>query len=481
MVYVGPFETPESCDAWKQEYALPFPVVPDPDGTLFQRVTSGWVPWSVLIAADGRVVFSENEFDEEGFAAAIEELFRSAQPPAALQLEEHDPSAAVRRIGPTTTVILGGGIGGVVTARRLRARLGRDHRVVVVDRSPSHLFQPSLLWILEGARREEQIKRPLDRLRRHGIEFVNDEVREIDLHRRRVTTAGDVLAFDYLVVALGARTAPESVEGFSEMAYNLYDADGCLKIRAALESFDGGRVGILVTSMPFKCPAAPYEAAFLVDSALRRSGVRDRAEIHVFTPEHQPMPVAEAALGKAIERMLRRRDIRYHPLFTFERMRPSTNEIVDADGEAEEVDLLIAIPPHEAPEVVRAAGLTGVSGWVHVDPSTLRTAHPDVYAIGDVTSIRLPSGKSLPKAGVFAHHEAEVVAKEIAGQTAGREISVEFTGEGACWVETGDGRAAFASGNFYGELEPRMKMVGPSRLRHWSKVAFEKWWLWRWF
>jgi len=334
---------------------------------------------------------------------------------------------------------------------------------------------------MEGGRTSDQIRRPLDRLRRHGIEFVNTEVLGIDVERRQVVTAADSLSFDHLVVALGAQTTPGSVEGFSEMAYDLYDVEGCRRIRSALEQFEGGTVGILVTSMPFKCPAAPYEAAFLIESFLRRRGIRDRCEVHLFTPEHQPMPVAEAALGKAIEATLRERGIHYHPLFTFERMRPATHEIEDAVGTVQRVDLLIAIPPHAAPEVVRSAGLAGVSGWIHVDAETLRTVHPGVYAIGDVTSVRLPSGKALPKAGVFAHHQAEVVAKEIAGDIEGERASARFNGDGACWVETGDGRAAFAKGNFYRGAEPSMKLAGPSRLRHWTKVAFEKWWLWRWF
>jgi sulfide:quinone oxidoreductase len=334
---------------------------------------------------------------------------------------------------------------------------------------------------MDGSRRADQIRRPLERLRRRGIDFVHDEVTGIDLGRRLVATTAESLSFDYLVVALGARTAPESVEGFSEMAHDLYSVDGCRGAHDALERFRGGKVGVLVTSMPFKCPAAPYEAAFLIEARLRRRGVRERSEIHLYTPEHQPMPVAEAALGASIVEMLGARGIHYHPLFTFERMRPAAREIVDAEGRAEKVDLLIAVPPHEAPEVVRSAGLTGVSGWIHVDRETLRTEHPGVYAIGDVTSVRLPNGKSLPKAGVFAHHEAEVVAGQVAAEIRGETPATRFGGDGACWVEIGDGRAGFASGNFYSEPEPRMRMARPSRLRHWTKVAFEKWWLWRWF
>ena len=332
-----------------------------------------------------------------------------------------------------------------------------------------------------GDRREDQIRRPLERLTRKGIEFLRDEVLEIDLERRQVRTRESRLDFDYLIVSLGAQTIPESVEGFSEMAHDLYSLEGCRDIQKALDTFTGGKVGVLVTSMPFKCPAAPYEAALLVEAFFRSRGLRDRSEIHLYTPEHQPMPVAEAALGGAIVEILHDRGIHFHPLFTFEKMRPDTRQIVAADGHAERVDLLIAVPPHQAPEVVRSSGLLGVSGWIHVDPETLRTEHEGVFAIGDVTAIRLPSGKSLPKAGVFAHNEANVVARPIAYEINGLGRQARFDGKGYCWIETGDGRAGFAGGRFYSDPEPRVRIARPGRLWHWGKVAFEKWWLRRWF
>jgi sulfide:quinone oxidoreductase len=481
VVSVGPFETTASCEEWRREYDLAFPVVPDADGTLFRKLTSGWVPWSILVAPGGEVIFSENEFDEEGFTTAIGQLLakQTTAAPAAPEGARRAPARAGSRAA--NIVILGGGIGGIVAARKLRQHLGKDHRIVVVDRSAHHLFQSSLLWLMVGDRREDEIRRPLARLARHGIEFLRDEVLEIDTERRRVRTRDSDLDYDYLIVALGARTTPESIEGFTEMAHDLYSLEGSQGIKAALDTFTGGKIGILVTSMPFKCPAAPYEAAFLVDSFLRAKGVRDRSEIHVYTPEHRPMPVAAAALGQSLVEILGARGIQYHPLFTFQKMRPETREIVAADGRAEKVDLLIAVPPHQAPEVVRSSGLLGVSGWIPVDSGTLRTEHEGVFAIGDVTTVKLPSGKSLPKAGVFAHNEAEVVAREIADEIRGREDRARFGGGGYCWIEMGDGRAGFAGGGFYADPEPRIRMARPGRVWHWGKVAFEKWWLRRWF
>jgi sulfide:quinone oxidoreductase len=376
---------------------------------------------------------------------------------------------------------LGGGTGGVVAAHELRRRLPSSHRVVLVDRSRDHVYQPSLLWQIVGQRRQDQFCRPLNRLERKGIEFRNDEVEEIDLESKVVRTRSGNLNYDSLVVSLGAQLAPETVEGFERMAHNLYDPQGCAQIHTALENFSGGTIGVLITAMPYKCPAAPYEAAFLTESFIRKKGIRRKVEIHLFTPEHTPMPVAPPALGDSIADMLSARGIHYHPLFTFKDLRPETREVISFDGATHGVDLLIGIPPHRAPGVVRSSPLLGVSGFIHVDPKTLCTEYQGVFAIGDVTTIKLPNGKALPKAGVFAHSQAKAVARQIAAEAHGERSDASFEGKGYCWLELGDGRAGFAGGSFYAEPDPQLKLWRAGRPLHWGKVAFEQWWLHRWF
>ncbi|MHB0915221.1 MAG: NAD(P)/FAD-dependent oxidoreductase [Thermoleophilia bacterium] len=427
------------------------------------------------------MVLWESEFEEAGFAAAVEKLYQ--EPSAATAGPEPVLRAAPRREARkygASIVILGGGAGGLVAAYHLRRKLtGRD-RIVVIDRSPDHLFQSSLLWHAVGQRRADQIRRPLADLSRKGVEFINEEVTEIDAAARQVRTTSQVVEYDYLIVALGAQLKPEDVDGFDEMAFNLYDLEGTAKIHAALDAFTGGKVGVLVTDMPFKCPAAPYEAALLVASFLRKKGLSDKSEVHVYTPEHQPMPIAGPAMGDALAKFLQKRGIHYHPLFTFEKMNPSERTIVASGGEPQQMDLLLAVPPHRAPEVVRTSGLIGSSGWMHTDPHTMETEHEGVYAIGDVNNIRLANGKNLPMAGVFAHYEAQVVAERILADIEGRTSDASFNGKGYCWLELGGGKAGFAGGNFYSEPEPKVRLYPPLRAWHWSKVLFEKWWLRHW-
>jgi sulfide:quinone oxidoreductase len=469
---VGAMETEESCRAWKEEYRLEFPVVPDPDGALFRAFTNGWVPWSVLIGPNGTVVFSENEFDEAGFSAAIQRMYE--QPAVARPRARRAAAAA------GCTVILGGGTGGLVAARELRRRAPAAHRVVLVARSAEHVYQPSLLWQMVGARRPEQFRRPLNRLERKGIEFHQADVEELDLDEKVVRTSSGELGYDSLVVSLGARLAPETVPGFEQMAHNLYTPEGCARIHTALEDLHEGTIGILITALPFKCPAAPYEAAFLAEAFVRRKGIRRTVEIHLFSPEHAPMPIAPSRIGDSIADILAARGVHYHPLFTFKELRPETSEVVASDARSHKVDLLIAIPPHQAPNVIRSSPLLGVSGFIHVDAETLQSEREDVFAIGDVATIRLPNDKALPKAGVFAHGEAKVVAQRIADRIEGKRSRAAFDGKGYCWLELGDGRASFAGGDFYTEPEPRLKLRRPGRPLHWGKVAFEKWWLHHW-
>jgi hypothetical protein len=131
-------------------------------------------------------------------------------------------------------------------------------------------------------------------------EFRHAEVEELDLDNKVVRTSSGDLDYGSLVVSLGAQLAPETVPGFEQMAYNLYTTEGCARIHAALEDLSEGTIGVLITAMPFKCPAAPYEAAFLAESFVRRKGIRRNVEIHLFSPEHAPMPVAPPAVGDSI-------------------------------------------------------------------------------------------------------------------------------------------------------------------------------------
>ncbi|MBI2142292.1 NAD(P)/FAD-dependent oxidoreductase [Candidatus Woesearchaeota archaeon] len=381
-----------------------------------------------------------------------------------------------------TIVVAGCGIGGLVTANELRKKLGSRARIIIIDKSPKHVFYPSLLWVMIGLRAPEKIQKELNFLNAKGMEFVNSEITGISAEKRRIICGKKTVAYDYLIVSLGAELSPESVEGLRESGYNLYDLNGTMQLGKAIKGFSGGKIAILIARLPFKCPAAPYEAAFLLDSYFRRKGMRDKVGIEIYTPESLPMPVAGLETGKAVKEMLESRNIKFSPESAVASINSKKKLMQFGNGKSEKFDLLVFVPSHSAPKAVRESALAGESGWIPVDADTLKTKFEGVYAIGDVAAVKLPDGKMLPKAGVFAHAQAEVVAHNIAGEILGRGSMKmrTFEGKGYCFLETGDGKAAFSHGNFY--AEPRnIRLKKAARLWHWGKVLLEKYWFWKWF
>lgn len=396
-----------------------------------------------------------------------------------------------------TVVVLGGGVGGVVAATTLRKEIPRSHRVVLVDRQRSHLFAPSLLWMMTGARTAGQVTRPLDRLARKGIEVVCADVTRIDPETRRVRlvecpagedpvarrlgpTTSDLEA-DYLVISLGAELAPETIPGLAESGHNFYTLAGAQSLREALEGFAGGRVVVLTAAPAYKCPAAPYEAAMLIaDHLTRRRGLTD-TKVDIYAAEPGPMGVAGPEVSAGVRAMVESRGIGYHPDHQVAEVDPEDRRLTFTDGVTASFDLLAYVPPHRSPRVVREAGLGDDTGWIPVDRDTLETRFPGVHAIGDVTIIPLQMGKPLPKAGVFAERQAKVVARNIAREVGARGEPAVFDGHGECFIEAGAGRAGFGRGDFYAVPLPQVTLHPVGRRWHVGKAIFERTWWSRWF
>jgi sulfide:quinone oxidoreductase len=382
-----------------------------------------------------------------------------------------------------TIVILGGGVGGLVTANELRRRLPREHGITLIEKNLQHAFAPSFLWMMTGDRSPERITRDVRTLVRPGVCVANEAVTEINPGTREVRTTQHTFACDYLVIALGAELAPELIPGLRDGAHSFYTFDETKRLQHALSQFNGGTVAVVVCSLPYKCPGAPHEGAMLIADYFRRRGLREKANVHLYTPEPQPMPVAGPQLGEAVRQMLASKRIAFHPLHKLMSVGPQHRTLSFDGKDPVSYDLLVAIPPHRGPRIVREAGLTNEAGWIPVDRSTLKTKFENVYAIGDITTISIPGRwKSdvpmmLPKAGVFAHVQAEIVAERIVDEINGILPKAEFCGNGYCMLEAGEGLAGFAFGDFFAEPSPRLELRNLGRAWHLGKVLFEQWWL----
>jgi sulfide:quinone oxidoreductase len=357
--------------------------------------------------------------------------------------------------------------------------LGREHRILLVDRSPLYTFEPSLPWVMTGERTVPRITRDLRRLERRGIEFVTAEVMSLDVPGHRVHTPNRSLRYDYLVLALGVEYAAEDVPGLNK-AWTFYHPDGAEGLRDELVRFQGGRIAICVPALPYKCPPGPFEGAFLLDSLLRNRGLRDESEITIYTPEKTPISSAGGEVGERVMALLAERSIGFTGGVNLKSVNQEKKLLNFSDSAPAAFELVVATPVHKAPYVLRESGLLGEDGWVPANPEQLNTSAEDVFAIGDCASVLRPNGEALPKSGVFAHGEAEVVARNITAEIGGRDPIWAFGGQGACFMETGGGKAAYIVGDYFAD-PPRIQMHGPSRFRHWTKLGFERVWLWRWF
>jgi len=373
-------------------------------------------------------------------------------------------------------LILGGGVGGLAAAHYLRLALPSEHHIVVVEKTSKFYLCPFNMRLISGEMgHPREGERDLSRLESKGIEWIQGEVLEINWKQKMVHTTAGTLKGDYIIIALGAESVPEVVDGFSQAAYNFYDAYGALELKQRLGNFDSGRIIILICSTIFPCLATPYEVALLIDSLFRTKATRQMVEIAVYTPETQPIPLAGASMGKAICSVLTERGIEYYTLAQIKRIEPNAHRLIFEEAETS-FDLLASVPPYQAPQVVEKAGLVDETGWIPVNLQTLETKYKGVFAIGDVTSIQQPNptGFFLPKNWVLVEEQSRVVARNIATQILGNGERSTFQGRSFCYLGVGDGKAMYTSANFYGYPEPIVHLEVASEHFHEERRALEQ-------
>jgi sulfide:quinone oxidoreductase len=377
----------------------------------------------------------------------------------------------------TDVLILGAGFGGLEAATSLKRELGDEVSVTVIDRGESFTVGFSKLDLAFGT------GRPIGsgayaELADQGIDFVRAEITRIDPDARQVTADGRELSYDYLLVALGARLDNAAIPGFEAHGHEFYTPEGARALHPVLERFTGGTIVLSIFSKPYKCPPAPYEFAFLLDDFFRGKGIRDRVTIRMLIPAPMPLPIA-AGVSAEIEKLLAERDIELLKKHRVTAVDGESRTAVVEGHDAVPFDLFVGVPVHRPPFVVADSPL-GDGGWITVDPESLRTRWPDVYAVGDVVHIPV-AGFAVPKAGVFAEAGARVVVDDIVGRIRGGAGSSRFEGKGTCFLEFGRGQVAALDANFLGGPEPRIVLRGASEDFRSDKDAFVVERLHRWF
>ncbi len=370
-------------------------------------------------------------------------------------------------------LILGGGVGGTLAANLLVKRLPRridagDVDVTVVDATGRHTYQPGFMYIAMGGERAERLERSERSLLDRRVRLVVGEVVSVDETDRLVTLgSGERLGYDHLVLATGSRIVPEEIEHFDSEARHFYSAEAALRLRLALDAFMGSTIVIGIAGMPYKCPPAPLEVAFLIEAELRQRGLREASELHFCSPIGRAFTIE--TVSDMATPILADKGIELHTFFNVEAIDPERKVVTSLEGEELAYDLLILVPPHRGQQLVIDSGLAPApGGWLPTDRHTLRVlGQRDVWALGDATDL------PLSKAGSTAHFEAPVVTEGIVAALVGREPEgrdASYEGRVMCFFEVGDGKGTLLRFDY--EHPPRPG--APNPLWHWGKLIFNK-------
>lgn len=365
---------------------------------------------------------------------------------------------------PAEVVILGGGVGGTLTANLLSKSLHKDVRVRVVDPTGMHVYQPGFLYVALGHAQGRWLARDERDLLRDDVELIVQGATKVDADEHRVTLDdGSSLNYDYLVASTGARLLPDSVPGMREGAFHFYSLDGALRLREELRTFKGGRILVGIAGIPYKCPPAPVEFVFMLEEYLRDRGIRDRSEVTLLSPLNRAFTIESAS--KLVQPIMEERGIKLETFFNVEEVDAAARSVLSLEGEKADYDLLVLVPPHRGQLVIEESGLGDVGGWLPTDRFTLQhESAPDVFAIGDATN--LPISKS----GSTAHFEAPVVASRIASLVDGTAPKQSYGGKVMCFLETGGGKATALRFDYeHPPVPPK-----PSRFWHAGKWIFNR-------
>ena len=383
-------------------------------------------------------------------------------------------------------LILGAGTAGTMMANHLRKKVNLDEwKITIVDQYPKHYYQPGFLFMPFGLYSEKDVVKPKRKFIPSGVEFVEAPVERIDADKSQVFLAsGEAVEYNLLIIATGAKTAPNQTEGmlggdWRKRVFDFYTFEGASALNKALHDWKGGRLLIHISEMPIKCPVAPLEFAFLADWWLSKRGLREKTEIVYVTP--LPGAFTKPICSKVLGYMLEEKRINVVTDFNIGSIDNDKHKIVSWDEKEQPFDLLVTVPTNMGDAVIDRSGLGDELNFLPTDPHTLQSkAHQNIFVIGDATDV--PASK----AGSVAHFEAEVLTKNILHFMKNEPLEKDFDGHANCFIESGYGKAFLLDFNY--DLQPvqgtyPLPGIGPfsllkeSRVNHWGKLSF-RWIYW---
>lgn len=383
-------------------------------------------------------------------------------------------------------IILGAGTAGTMMANHLQHELDlNEWEIQIIDKRVEHHYQPGYLFLPFDIYQPEDIIKSIAEFIPKGVSLLTAKINKIDAPNNQVVLEnGEQLHYDLLIIATGAKIAPEEVEGMKgsewhKSVFDFYTFEGSLALRNKLREWQGGKLLVHITEMPIKCPVAPLEFSFLADSYFKHKKMRDKVEITYVTPLSGAFTKPKAT--EALEHLLHEKDIHIESDFAIAEVDNENKKIIDYGGRAISFDLLVTIPTNKGDELMARSGLGDDLNYVPTNKATLQSQqYPNIFVLGDASNI--PASK----AGSVAHFEAEILTENILRFMNGEPLKEEFDGHANCFIETGNGKALLIDFNYTHEpvegafpfpgIGP-LRLLKESRINHMGKLAF-RWIYW---
>ncbi|MBK8495540.1 MAG: FAD-dependent oxidoreductase [Chitinophagaceae bacterium] len=383
-------------------------------------------------------------------------------------------------------VILGAGTAGTMMANHLVHHLKKpDWQITIIDERIEHHYQPGYLFLPFDIYKPKDIIKKIEDFIPKGVQLIKNNINRIVPADNKIQLeGGDEMAYDLLIIATGAKIAPEEIEGmkgaqWQKSVFDFYTYEGALALRNKLRKWQGGKLVVHITEMPIKCPVAPLEFAFLADSFFKHKDMRDKVEITYVTPLSGAFTKPKAT--ETLEHLLVEKGIHIEPDFAIEHVDNEKKEIVDYGGRAIPFDLLVTVPTNKGDELIERSGMGDDLNYVPTHKATLQSKdHANIFVLGDASNI--PASK----AGSVAHFEAEILTDNILRFIKGEPLKEEFDGHANCFIETGNGKALLIDFNYTHEpvegsfpfpgIGP-LQLLKESRMNHMGKLAF-RWIYW---
>ena len=371
-------------------------------------------------------------------------------------------------------------------ANKLRKALDKEEwKITIADSEKLHYYQPGFLFIPFGIYKREDVIKPKSDFIPPGVEMIYSAIDRVDAGNNSVILeGGQKLNYDYLIIATGTKPYPEETPGLKDKLwykeiFDFYTIEGSTALRNFIKGWEGGRLVMAITEVPFKCPVAPLEFVFLADDYFTKKGIRDKVDITYVTPMAGAFtkPVATKMLSELLEE----KNIKVVPDFYIEKIDNDSKKLVSYDEKEIPFDLLTIVPLNMGDKMIERSGLGDDLNFVPVNRETLRSdQYENIFVLGDASNI--PTSK----AGSVAHFAAEILFENLMNAIEGRPLVAKFDGHANCYIETGGGKGALIDFNYETEPLPGtfpLPGLGPfgllknTKINHYGKILF-RWIYW---